>query len=37
MPVQVLKNFLDQNGVKYVVISHSPAISWARSWPRLSS
>jgi Ala-tRNA(Pro) deacylase len=27
MPVQALKNFLDQNGVKYVVISHSPAFT----------
>jgi Ala-tRNA(Pro) deacylase len=27
MPVQALKNFLDQNGVRYVVISHSPAFT----------
>jgi len=27
MPVQALKNFLDQNGVKYAVISHSPAFT----------
>ena len=27
MPVQALKNFLDQNGVKYVVLSHSPAFT----------
>jgi Ala-tRNA(Pro) deacylase len=27
MPAQALKNFLDQNGVKYVVISHSPAFT----------
>ena len=27
MPVQALKNFLDQNGVKYVVITHSPAFT----------
>jgi Ala-tRNA(Pro) deacylase len=27
MPVQALKDFLDQNGVKYVVISHSPAFT----------
>ena len=25
MPIQALKDFLDDNGVKYVVISHSPA------------
>ena len=27
MPIQQLKDFLDERGVKYVVISHSPAIT----------
>lgn len=27
MPVRKLKDYLDQNGVKYIVISHSPAFT----------
>ena len=27
MPVQELKEFLDQNGVKYVSVRHSPAFT----------